>query len=143
MTVVIGIATASAFFVLAVIHIMFAAVHRSKWMAAALPHVGDRPAFVPSKPATLAVALFLGGCALLVLGRIGLLDAIAPDWIFQTGTALLAMLLVARAVGDFQLVGFFKRIRGSTFARLDTWLYSPLCAVLGASCAIVAFPPGS
>lgn len=49
-----------------------------------------------------------------------------------------AAVLVLRAVGDFRLVGFFKRIRGSRFARLDTLLYSPLCFALGAALALMA-----
>jgi hypothetical protein len=39
----------------------------------------------------------------------------------------LALLFLARAIGDFRLVGFFKRLRGTRFASLDTRYYSPLC----------------
>ncbi len=42
----------------------------------------------------------------------------------------LAAIFVLRAVGDFHYVGFFKRVRGSVFARRDTWVFSPLCVVL-------------
>jgi hypothetical protein len=35
-----------------------------------------------------------------------------------------------RAVGEFRLVGFFKRVKGTRFARMDTLVYSPLCALL-------------
>lgn len=47
-----------------------------------------------------------------------------------------AMLL--RAVGHFRLVGFFKKITGSRFARLDTMLFSPLCMALGLGLSAVA-----
>jgi len=40
------------------------------------------------------------------------------------------LVLLARAVGDFKYVGFFKTVRASRFAVLDTWFYSPLCALL-------------
>jgi hypothetical protein len=43
-----------------------------------------------------------------------------------------------RAVGDFRFVGFFKRVRGSVFARRDTWLYSPLCVLIGVLAASLA-----
>ena len=33
-----------------------------------------------------------------------------------------AVVFLARAVGDFRYVGFFKRVRGTRFARLDTIL---------------------
>ncbi len=42
----------------------------------------------------------------------------------------LAAGLLLRAVGDFRLVGFFTRTRGTVFARLDTPVFSPLCLVL-------------
>jgi catechol 2,3-dioxygenase-like lactoylglutathione lyase family enzyme len=48
-----------------------------------------------------------------------------------------------RAVGDFRLVGFFKRVRGTPFARWDTRLFSPLCVALGLASLWVARPlPG-
>jgi uncharacterized protein DUF3995 len=143
MTLAIGVVTASVFFALAILHLVFAMTDRARWLTAAVPHVGGRPAFVPSKIGTLAVALVLGGCAVLVLWRIGLLDAIAPGPLSRAGTGILAVLLVLRAIGEFRLVGFFKRTRDSTFARLDTWLYSPLCAALGAACALIAFAPAA
>jgi hypothetical protein len=36
-----------------------------------------------------------------------------------------------RSVGDFRLVGFFKRVRGTRFARYDSLLFSPLSLALG------------
>jgi hypothetical protein len=54
----------------------------------------------------------------------------------------LALGLAARAVGEFKYVGFFKRVRGSRFATLDTWIYSPLCLLLAAGVAYVAWRNG-
>ena len=51
---------------------------------------------------------------------------------------VVAVVLLLRAVGDFRLVGFFKKITGSRFARLDTLVFSPLCVVLGLSLLVVA-----
>ena len=51
--------------------------------------------------------------------------------------------VLMRAIGDFRYVGFFKRVRGSRFARMDTTLYSPLCLALAAGVAAVAFGAGS
>ena len=44
----------------------------------------------------------------------------------------LALGLIARAIGEFKYVGFFKKVRGSEFARTDTLLYSPLCLMMAA-----------
>ena len=51
----------------------------------------------------------------------------------------MALVFLARAVGDFPLVGFFKPDNGTAFATWDTWLYSPLCVVLGSATVFVAW----
>lgn len=94
--------------------------------SAAIPEVDGVPAFKPSKAGTAAVGLVLLGTAAIVLLHVELLLAGA------------AAVLVLRAIGDFRLVGFFKRVKGSRFARLDTRLYSPLCLALGAALAVLA-----
>jgi hypothetical protein len=38
----------------------------------------------------------------------------------------LAVLLLLRAMGELNYIGFFKRVRSSRYATFDTWLYSPL-----------------
>jgi hypothetical protein len=47
--------------------------------------------------------------------------------------------LLARAIGDFKYLGLFKRVRGSRFATLDTFVYSPLCLLLAAGIATLAW----
>ena len=39
--------------------------------------------------------------------------------------------------GNFRLVGFFKKVRGTRFATLDTRYYSPLCLFLAAAAFFV------
>ena len=50
----------------------------------------------------------------------------------------LALGLLARAIGEFRYVGFFKRVRSSRFAELDSLVYSPLCLMLSGGVALVA-----
>ena len=38
------------------------------------------------------------------------------------------------AVGDFTYVGWFKRVRHTSFGKMDTRLYTPLCTALGLGC---------
>lgn len=59
-------------------------------------------------------------------------------WLFTAGSATVGVVLVARAIGDFRYVGFFKRVRGSRFATLDSLLFSPFCLTLGAGALWVA-----
>jgi hypothetical protein len=33
-------------------------------------------------------------------------------------------------VGNLRTFGWFKKVKDSAFARLDTWLYSPLCLLI-------------
>ena len=47
------------------------------------------------------------------------------------GLWMIPMLFVARALGDFKYVGFFKQVKETEFANLDTMFYSPLCLIIG------------
>jgi hypothetical protein len=61
-----------------------------------------------------------------------------PPALTRVGVLGVAVVLVARGVGDFRLVGLFKRVRGTRFARLDSCVYTPLCFALAAGSVIVA-----
>jgi hypothetical protein len=39
----------------------------------------------------------------------------------------LSILFFLRTVGDFNLVGLFKKVKSTEFAKYDTWVYIPLC----------------
>lgn len=120
-------ATAAAFGLLALLHFYWALRGVGAGAgSAAIPEVEGAPAFRPSKAATAAVGLVLLFTAAIVLLRI--------EPLLYGAAAVLAL----RAVGDFRLVGFFKRVRGSRFSRLDTLLYSPLCLALGLALAWLA-----
>ncbi|HWH85865.1 MAG TPA: DUF3995 domain-containing protein [Pseudomonas sp.] len=101
--------------------------------------VSVRPAFNPSGWLTLTVGGALLVIAALVCMRVGWgLPAVqhkALQWVISA----IALLMFARAIGDSNLVGFFKEVKDSRFARLDTWVYSPLCALLGAGLLAVAW----
>ena len=119
------------------LHIYWAFGGRWGW-GAAIPQVDGRPAFTPSRLATLVVALGLAAAAVLPLVRAGALPFPVPPPLSQWSAVLLALIFFVRAVGDFQLVGFFKRVRGTPFAIWDTRLFSPLCLLLAAGFARVA-----
>jgi len=109
--------------------------------AAAVPTAGGRALIKPSALGTTMVAAGLCVLAALVALRIGWLKlpGLANDNMFvQIGIWLIAVMFALRAVGDFRYFGFFKRIRDSKFARLDTLAYSPLCAALAILIGIAA-----
>jgi len=121
----LALITAAIFGFLGLVHFYWAA-GGGAGKNAAIPEINGTPAFKPSKTATAAVGVVLLGTAAIVLLHVKLLLAGA------------AAVLMLRAIGDFRLVGFFKRARNSTFARMDTLLYSPLCLALGAALAVLA-----
>lgn len=133
----------TVFALLGLVHVYWALGGR-RGLAAALPQLpvppgrqqpgepAQRNAFTPSPAATLAVAAALLGVALLVALRGGLFGAPVPHAAVRLVLGAAALAFFARAVGDFRLVGFFKRVKGSTFARMDSRVYSPLCVLLGA-----------
>ena len=52
---------------------------------------------------------------------------------------ILAILFAIRVIGDFNYVGFFKKIRSTPFAIYDTKYFSPLCFYLAVSLAFIAY----
>ena len=76
----------------------------------------------PSKLMTVTVALLLFGFA-WVSYRLDI-DSHA-SWIDAMGWVL-ALLFFLRAIGDFNMVGVFKKIKHTEFAKYDNLIYIPL-----------------
>jgi uncharacterized protein DUF3995 len=117
---------------LGALHVFWALGGRLGYVSA-IPEVNGQRAFTPSAAAAFAVAAGLFVASFLVLGRAGVFNSILPAALFKWPVFIMGLVFLVRAVGEFRLVGFFKRVRGTSFARWDTWLFSPLC--LGISLA--------
>ena len=104
----------------------------------AVPEVDGRPLFTPTRLSCFAVAAALVLAAFLVLSRGGIVASPLPPAWTKVGAAGVGAVFVLRAIGDFRLVGFFKRVRGTPFARWDTRLFSPLCLAIGLASLWVA-----
>jgi hypothetical protein len=126
-----------AFVVLALWHFYMALVPGSG-VPGAVPSVEGKPLFVPTRKATVAVGLALLLFSGLVAATGRIFSVGLPQLALACVSYALALGLLARAVGDFKYVGFFKRVRGTKFARLDSVLYSPLCLLLALGVALVA-----
>ena len=105
----------------------------------AVPSVNGRPLFVPSRGATVAVGIVLVLFAGLVAATAGLMAVGLPRALLSWLSYGLALGLLLRAVGEFRYVGLLKRVRGTKFAVLDTYVYSPLCLLLAVGVALVAW----
>jgi len=123
----IGILLSIIFLFLSGIHVYWAL--GGKWgFAAAIPTTEGQPDFRPGAFLTLLVALVL-----MAMEGFAFVLAFDPPSIevneawLRWGGLILAGIFALRAIGDFKRVGLFKPQNGSSFARLDTRLYSPLC----------------
>ena len=112
-----------------------------RWGAdAALPTSQDgKKALNPDIFATLIVAFGILAMALLHLEKVQMLSLPIPAWINTYGLKIIAGIFLLRAIGDFRYVGFFKKIKNTKFANLDTKYYSPLCLLLSINAFISAF----
>jgi len=106
--------------------------------SAAIPERNGRPIIQPGALTTLLVAVALLIAATIVAIQAGLIWRGAFQPTVRILSVALASVFLARAIGDFRYVGFFKSIVGSRFARLDTYIYSPLCVLLAVSITDVA-----
>ncbi|MFK7774853.1 MAG: DUF3995 domain-containing protein [Saprospiraceae bacterium] len=55
----------------------------------------------------------------------------SPIWIHDYGFWALGGIFTLRAIGDFNYVGFFKKVKNTSFGKLDSKFYSPLCLLIG------------
>jgi hypothetical protein len=120
------------FFFLSGLHIYWGL--GGKWgLDAAVPHKANGTKRInPSTFDCIAVAFLLLAAGFFVLVRGYLLSIGLPPWLLHTGSWVLLVIFTVRAIGEFRYVGFFKKVKSSRFARLDTKYYSPLCVLIAA-----------
>jgi len=104
----------------------------------AIPSIDGKPVISPGPVGTALVSVALFVAAALVAAAAGLIATSVPPILLKGAAGLLAFVFAARAIGDFNYVGFFKRVKGSRFAQRDTFLYSPLCVLLAALIGVAA-----
>lgn len=138
LSILVAWALIAVFVALSLVHVYWL-VGGEVGRLAAIPEIDGTPVFQPSTLSTFVVAMGLAMCTLLIAATAGILTLPLSQAVLAWLTRALAVVLLIRAIGDFRLVGFFKRIRDSRFARLDTVVYSPLCLALAIGAAIVGF----
>ncbi len=83
------------------------------------------------KIATLIVGLVLVSFGLVYLLKSRLIEFQVPNWFINYGYWFIPSIFILRAIGDFNYVGFFKKINHTTFAKADSKVFIPLCLVIG------------
>lgn len=106
----------------------------------ALPSKDGELLLKPSKAMT-----FLVGVILLLFAYIAFalgfydFDTIENKSFYQYFGVFLSIIFTLRAIGEFNVVGFFKKVKDTPFAVYDTRYYSPLCLILGLIFALLVY----
>lgn len=98
---------------------------------------GNTFLFNPGILATIIVAFGLLGFGIFILIKSGLIIYQLPDLIDNYGLWIIAIIFLLRAIGDFNYVGFFKKIKDTKFGKNDTKYFSPLCLLIGSLTVIL------
>ncbi|WP_100404341.1 DUF3995 domain-containing protein [Bacillus solitudinis] len=119
--------------IISVIHFYW--MFGGKWgLSAVVPEkVGGGAVFRPKLVETFIVAIGLLVLSFLLLAQIDLIPFLKPNMITRWFCIIFSFVFFIRAIGDFKYLGFFKKIKHSTFSKYDTLFFSPLCLYLGSS----------
>ena len=85
----------------------------------------------PPKVATALVGIGLMLFGGLYLIKSGLLSIQIPNWLTLYGGWIIPSLFLVRAIGDFNYIGLFKKVKDTEFAKADSKLFVPLCLLIG------------
>ena len=86
---------------------------------------------IPGKIPTFIVAFGLLVIALFILIQASFFDLAIPSWLDKYGLWTIAGVFIIRSIGEFNYLGFFKKIKHTKFGQNDTKYYSPLCLIIG------------
>jgi hypothetical protein len=112
-----------------------------KGLDVAIPTEGDRFVFKPGPLSCFVVGFGLLLVALVLIVRVGLLGPVQGRLLYEWATWALVFIFLLRALGDFRYVGFSKKIWETRFARLDTFIYSPVCLFIAFAAFAAAMTP--
>jgi hypothetical protein len=131
--------------ILFLIFLFLSAIHfywgfGGKWgKNAAIPTSAENSkVFSPGPLTTFIVAFCLLVVGAFILLKAKLLNVSIPYFLDKSGLWIIAFLFIARAIGEFKYLGFFKKIRSTKFGQNDTKYYSPLCMVIAVLAIILA-----
>ncbi|WP_299101552.1 DUF3995 domain-containing protein [uncultured Winogradskyella sp.] len=104
-----------------------------KWALKSVIPTHENETNSPSIPkfATLLVALILALFALVYVIKAGFLQLNIPNAFLIYACWIIPSLFIIRAIGDFNYVGLFKKVKHTNFAKADSKLFIPLCLILG------------
>ena len=86
---------------------------------------------MPGRTPTFIVAFGLLAIGVFVLTQAKFFNFQIPSWLDKYGLWFIAGVFIIRAIGEFNYLGFFKKIKHTKFGQNDTKYYSPLCLIIG------------
>lgn len=92
----------------------------------------------PGPVSTVIVSVGLLAFAGYYFARLSGMAQFLPLRLGSWGIWALGFLFLARAIGDFRYMGFFKKVRNTVFGRQDTRYFAPLCLYLSISSFLIA-----
>lgn len=89
-------------------------------------------------------ATILVACGLIIMSIITAsnfynLDALIPRHWTVILTRIIGLIFILRAIGDFNIVGIFKKQSNSKFSNKDNQIFIPLCLYIGISSILITF----
>jgi hypothetical protein len=91
----------------------------------------------PKKIDSAIVGIGLTAFATFYFLQTGFIEYKLPVWIMTYGGWIIPVIFLLRAIGEFKYVGFFKSVKTTTFGKLDTKLFTPLCLLIAISGIII------
>ncbi len=127
LVLLVGIVAVLLFVAIASIHFYWA--FGGQWgIDSALPKSVDGERMLSPGPlATIIVGLGLLLFGALFLIKLNILDLAIPEVVSNYGLWGIGGIFALRALGDFRYVGFFKKIKNTSFAKKDSMFFIPLC----------------
>ena len=128
---ILSIILSIVFFVLAILHFNWAFGGKLGFSVTIPTQKNGIKVINPKKRDSAIVGFVLTLFALFYCIKSGIIEYYLPDWAFNLSSWTIPILFILRAIGEFKYVGFFKSIKTTDFAKMDTKLFSPLSLVIG------------
>lgn len=132
MILVLTLLQSTILFVLSIVHFNWVLGGKFGFNKALPTNVKGERVLNPSRfdSAIVAIGLLLFATYYLIVA--GVLTFQVPNYMLTYAGWAISGIFLLRAIGDFNYIGFFKRIKKTEFAKNDTLYYSPLCLLLAA-----------
>lgn len=139
MKLITGLILVLIFLILSILHFYWG--FGGKWgLSSSVPSKENGERVLEPKIAySLIVGAGLFALGVFVLIKGGFLNILLPGWLFDFGLYFIAAIFISRALGDFRYIGFFRKIKNTLFAKLDSRYFTPLCLLTGALCLILQY----